>query len=246
MIYVWIRGTVDWSDEEAFWAQVPDRFRPRAELWNATFRMPFHVFRKRVREIAALNQSRVRDVIYAEWDQIPDGARVVPVDDDDWFSPALAETLESKWGTGLGVRWTPRWIGVPADLGHYVYLVRRGLLPFTRPHWTCETNNYAIVKTPDNREMFEHHLAASQWFDGPGRERVTMISDRLSVHNRNLGSQTSLRPTKRRGELTAARLRRRLGRHKLLYRRPRWQRTPQWARPYVAMMAELMDELEPR
>ena len=45
---------------------------------------------------------------------------------------------------------------------------------------------------------------------------------------RPLGSQTSLRPTFRRGELDRTRGR------------------PAWARRYVDRMADLMDELEPR
>ena len=64
--------------------------------------------------------------------------------------------------------------------------------------------------------------------------------------NRNLGSQTSLRPTKLHGEIDRARLLRRLGKYKRLYRRPPWGRGLDWCRPYMAMMAELMDELEPR
>lgn len=241
-----MRATVDWEDEEAVLAQVPARFRPRMELWNSTIDMPFHLFRHRVKAIAALNLSRVENVVHTDWEEIPDGARVVPVDDDDWFAPNLAEVLEREWGSARGVSWAPSWIGVPADFGHRRYLIRRGLLPFTPPHLTCDTNNYALVKGPGSRPLAESHEVATEWFDGPGRESVKRLGQRISLHNRNLGSQTSMRPTKRRGELTPERLLRRLRRHQSLYRRRRWHRDPAWARPYVAMMAELMDELEIR
>jgi hypothetical protein len=246
VIHVWLRATLDWEDEEAFWAQVPERFRPRAELWNATINMPIHLFRHRVREIAALNQSRVEGAVWASWEEIPDGAKVVPVDDDDWFAPNLIEVLESEWGEEAGIHWTGSWIGVPSVVGHRLHLIKRALLPFTRPFWTCESNNYGMVKGPGTRPLLEEHGFACDWFDGPGRDQVKKIGPRLSATNRNLGSQTSLRPTKRRGELDRARLLRRLRKYKRLYRRPPWGRGLDWSRPYLAMMAELMDELEPR
>jgi hypothetical protein len=251
VIYIWLRGTVDWEDEEAFWAQVQSRFRPTAELWNSTFNVPFHLFRHRVREIAALNLSRVENVVLAEWEEIPDGERVVPVDDDDWFAPNLVEVLEREWRLERGITWTPSWIGVPTDLGQRIYLIRRGLLPFTPPHWTCDTNNYALVKGPGSRPLLASHVRASEWFDGPGREVVGRIrSQRLSIGNRTIASQTSLRslgPRARRGEMTRRRLLGRFRRYRKLYRRRlRWGRLPDWARPYVARMAELMDELEPK
>jgi hypothetical protein len=53
-------------------------------------------------------------------------------------------------------------------------------------------------------------------------------------------------PTRRRGELNRRRLLRRLRRHQRVYRRRLWHRDPAWARPYIEMMADLMDELGPR
>ena len=240
-----MRSTLDWLDEDAFWAQVAPRLRPRVELWNQTINMPFHIFRHRVKEIAAENLSRVAGAAVTGWEEIPEGARVVPVDDDDWFAPELAEVLEREWGDASGVHWNPLWIGVPSDLGHRIYATRRALAPFTPPHLTCDTNNYGLVKGEGSRLLAEDHDAATEWFDGPGRESVKRIPGRLSANNRTLGSQTSLRPAARRGELTPPRLRRRLARYKRLYRRRRWPAQPAWTRPYMAMTAELMDELEP-
>jgi hypothetical protein len=246
VIYICVRRTLDWEDEAASWAQLQPRLKPRVELWNSTINMPFHVFRHRVRAIAALNHSRVENAVCAEWDEIPDGGRVVPVDDDDWFAPNLAQILERQWGSARGVWWNPRWIGVPADLGHRIYATRRALLPFTPAHWTCDTNNYAVVKDEESRTLLTSHVAATDWFDGPGREAVTRIKGRPSINNRTLGSQTSLRPTARHGEIDRSRLLQRLRRYKALYRRRRWPREPAWSRPYMTMMGQLMDKLEPR
>lgn len=82
--------------------------------------------------------------------------------------------------------------------------------------------------------------------DGPGRARVAEIKTQLSINNRTLASQTSLRPTERPGELDRERLLRRLHRYRQIYRRRRWWRDPAWSRPYVAMMAALMDEVRTR
>ena len=79
MIYIWVRTSVDWDDEAAVLAQCPPYFRPKLELWNATFAMPFHVFRGRVREIARDNLAAVEGASRAAaWDEIPDGASGAP------------------------------------------------------------------------------------------------------------------------------------------------------------------------
>jgi len=93
MIYIWIRKTLDWEDEAAFRAQLPPHLIEPVELWNDCFKLPFHLFRARLRQIASLNRSRVDGVACAPWDAIPDGALVVPVDDDDWFAPTLGTCL---------------------------------------------------------------------------------------------------------------------------------------------------------
>ena len=169
------------------------------------------------------------------------------MDDDDWFAPNLAEVLDREWDSELGDLLDPQ-----LDRGRRrtsatgVHLIRRGLLPFTPPHLTCETNNYGAGQRPGGQAARREHLVATHWFDGPGRESVKRIRQRISLHNRNMASQTSLRPTAHRGELTPRRLRRRLLHHQRALPPAPLAPRPPWARPYVAMMADLMDELRPR
>ena len=69
---------------------------PEGAGWNDTFNISYQRFRHRVEQIAQLNHSRVEGAVVSEWDEIPDGALVMPVDDDDWFVPGAAQALEAE------------------------------------------------------------------------------------------------------------------------------------------------------
>ena len=243
MVYIWVRATVDWQDEQAFLAQIRPEFKPKVELWNETFTIPFHLFRHELRTIARLNLSRVEDSVCCSWDEIPDGGLVLPVDDDDWFAPDAAKALESSYDQGAGgYYWTSSFLEVPTNLRHELGTIRKRIFPETPGRWICTTNNYALVKGPGTEALSASHVRASEWFESRA-ERVRWIDRRLSLMNRTLASQTTLRPLKpsiRRSELL-----RKFRRYRKLYERP----TPPdlaWCRPYVAMMSELMDTLEVR
>jgi hypothetical protein len=253
VIYIWVRTTGQWENEQAFLAQLPENLKPKVQLWNATFNIPFHVFRHRVREIAQLNLSRVERAVCAGWDGIPEGALVLPVDDDDWISPDAGRVLEKECEAGtVGYYWIMSWVEVPINLGHRIQLIRRRILPRTPPKWFCAANNYAMVKSPEVKDLLASHVRASPWFENEvarrDAARVKRIDSRLTVANRTLASRSSLRDLRGHAgvvPVSRAELLRKFHRYRKLYDRPLHPDLG-WCRPYVAMMGELMAELEPK
>ena len=243
MIYIWVRAPVAWDDAELARAQVRPDFRPRLDLWNETFNIPYQRFRQRLAEIADLNHSKVEGAVRADWDQIPNGALVMPVDDDDWFAPDAARVLEAE-PSARGYLWASRWIEVPISAGHRFYLIRRRLLPASPPKWICTTNNYALTKDAEAREILGNHVAASRWFEPRIGGDVKRVQRELSAANRTLASMTSLRIELSPRRFDRAQLLRKFRRYQRLYHEVDTGELD-WARPYVTMMAELMDQLEP-
>jgi hypothetical protein len=241
VLYLWVRSTASWSDEVAFRAQLDPAFASKVAVWDATFELSYREFRREVYRIAQWNLSNVREAVVAAWHEIPEGALVAPVDDDDWFSPEVARALARAWDPeALGYVWTSSFLEVPIDLGHRLFLWRRARFPSTPLRWLCSTNSYAARKQPDTALVLEKHTVASERFGGPEAGRVRRIDARLSLMNRTLASQTSLaflRPTLRRAEL----LRKYRG-YRRLYDRPLPPELA-WARPYALGMSDLMRRL---
>src|SRR5262245_31141736 len=92
-ITICIRCSIDWNDEAAVAQQIQEEFRPKMEMWNATFTIPYHRFRQRIKEIAQRNLAQIDGAEIVPLEETAAGAIVVPIDDDDWFSPDLATIL---------------------------------------------------------------------------------------------------------------------------------------------------------
>jgi hypothetical protein len=243
-VHIWVRQTVDWEDEAAFRAQLPERMRPKVELWDRTFTIPFHRFRARVRQITADTHARVEGARVSEWDEIPEGAWVLPTDDDDWLAPLAAQAVLSHARRGLtGVKWTSTHLQVPTNFWHGVHMARRTVLaPFTPPRSVCASNAYAMRKTSETQQLLSDHMGAGDWFNGEGSAQTQHIPGRFNVINKTLASQTQLaypRPEMDRRELML-----KYHAYRRLYRLP-WVRG-EWSRPHVEAMARLMDQLEVR
>src|SRR5271168_399797 len=95
MIYIVVRKTTEWGKEAVVHAQLPEGLRYSVGLWNSTFALPYHLFRQELARIAGINRSRIAGALCVPRAEVPAGATVVPTDDDDWFSPGLATTLET-------------------------------------------------------------------------------------------------------------------------------------------------------
>jgi hypothetical protein len=242
-VYVWIRTTIDWADETGPRGRVKDEFRQRVEVWNETFTVSYHAFRHEVSRIARDNLAQVRGARVAAWHEIPDGAVVLPVDDDDWFAPDVADAIVAHLDpSAIGCRWTASYLEVSLGPGHSVHRMRLRLLPWTSPRWICSTNNYALVKGPASEDVARRHVHASRVYRA-ARDRVRVLPGHHSVTNRTLASQTTLQF--RRPGISRARLVRAYRAYRTLYRSRRVPRL-EWATEYVERMAALMEGLHLR
>ncbi len=241
-IYIVMRRTTDWGDEDVFRAQLSSSLRPIVDLWNDTFDMPFHLFRHRIKAIALLSHARVEGAAMASLAEVPRGALLVPTDDDDWFSPDLARVLTENRGDDCrGMRWPTTLLEVPFSFRHRLSLLRRRLLPRTPPKWICTSNNYALSQAEGIDELVRSHMEASWWLEA-NPAALKFVAPRISVQNRHLASITSLTLG---GPLSRAGLEKKYRRYVSLYTRPP-REAPDWCAPYVAQMASLMSELRLR
>lgn len=240
MVYIQLRPTLDWRDRAAVDAGLIEKFRPKVETWNATFNIPYHEFRQRLKAIAQSNLNRVENARFATSEAVPPGALLVPVDDDDWFAPHLADRLSEETDPSiLGYYWIRHILEPGRHLRRWKGLLKEALTGKI----ILSTNNYALREGPGMAPLALHHLDASRYFLTRPRE-LKYLPMALSMHNRSLASQTVLakgRPTITRDELIET-----YERYRTLYAGTRLSRDLRWAEPYVASMSELMDELKMR
>jgi len=243
LLYIVVRMTTDWTNEATVRAQLPDGFAPLVDLWDDTFDMPYHCFRQQLKQIAQANHARVEGAVTAALEDVPRGALVAPVDDDDWFSPEMAKTVaDDHDGRYHGYRWPSRFLEVPPTFDQWVGAWRRRLFPSTPLVWLCTTNNYVIEKTAGLGAVVRSHMKATEWFV-QNEASVKVLDVPLSVQNRNLASQTALRFGT--GVMTRSTLLRRHRQYRALYAKgPR--RLPVWCRPSIAAMADLMQAIQIR
>jgi len=245
-IYVCVRETLDWRDAAAVDAQLNEEFRPKRALWDATFAMPYHVFRQRVKEIAQANLARLPGVTVAPLADVPAGAVIVPVDDDDWFAPGLAEHLARAYAPGLrGWSWPQRVLQARRPGTPLTRLLGRRPDPLRTDNsaFLCGSCCYAVVNEPPWAALVLRHGEASRHFE-THPDAVRRLDPPLSLQNRNLSSQTVL--GWRKPPIGRARLLRRYRRHRRFYARVALPPELLWAQPCVDAMGALMAELQPR
>jgi hypothetical protein len=242
MLHLCVRRTLAWHDEAAVAANLLPKMRPVVERWNATFDLSYAGFRLRLAEIARRSLGRVENAKLAPLEDVPPGALLVPVDDDDWLSPELANrVLAEAEPLCTGYHWSRYILETPRRPRRCPW--RRVRPAADTSQFTCASNNYAVRRLPELSESISNHVAASVYFDAnPGH--VKHVAGSLSVQNRNLSSQTVLRH--RHQPLGRDALVETYERHRKLYRRLRLPPEVAWAEPYVAAMAELMHAIRLR
>jgi hypothetical protein len=205
-VCIYLRRTLDWGDAALVERELEASLRPKFEAWNATFNLAYHEFRQRIKRITELNLSRVEHAVVAPLDEIPDHALIVPIDDDDWFSPRLADGLRAAYEPDLaGYLWKDYSVELPRALRSRLNILvwrARGNRPLT-----CGSNSYAVTREGEHLPLLGKHSLASQFFDA-NPSRIKRLRGCWAVRNRSPASRTAM--------------------------------------GYVAMMAELMSELEIR
>ena len=238
-LYLCVRSTLPWHDEAAVAAALVPELRAPVELWNAIFDLRYAAFRIRLIEIAQRNLGRVESAKVARFDEVPPGALVVPVDDDDWFSPELAHRLLTAGKPDArGYHWNRYNLEPPRRTRRWSWTHRRRTRD-TSPH-TCGTNNYAVRNLPELRTAVTNHVWASGYFDA-NVGGVKRLDASLSVQNRNLASRSRLVGPGI--ELTRGSLIEKFRRYQKFYARLRLPPEVTWAQPDVAAMAELMHSI---
>src|SRR5580700_5222420 len=130
-----------------------------AALWEKHFKVDYRSVRAQLKALALQTYDEVRQASllrHEEWDDGQPGGRVAFVDDDDWMSPSLFESLPSPTSGEDGVRWGSLRVGrIFAPNGHAEPPVQRR--PLDR---IVYTNNYAVTARALRRlgraAVFEH------------------------------------------------------------------------------------------
>ena len=191
-VYICIRRTADWKDTAGYRARLIAGFVPHVNAWDATFRTSYREFRAAIADITMDSLRAVRGAVIAPYDDVPEGAIVMPCDDDDWTAPHAAEVL-AEFFAGAHDRavWTQTVLQVPLDWMHAVKIRAGKVWPrLNPPRWFCSTNNYALRKREGNYNFFMNHsMASKELAADPGLLR---IHRRLTLQNRNLASKTSM------------------------------------------------------
>jgi len=141
-----------------------------AALWKRHFRVDYRSVRAQLKALALQTYKKARGAVllrHEAWDGSADSeGRIAFVDDDDWMSPGVFESLPAKTSDEEGVRWGGLRLGrVFAEGGYSVPIIQRR--PLDR---TVYTNNYAVTPRALHRlgrAAFFVHTSAQRSFDRP-------------------------------------------------------------------------------
>jgi hypothetical protein len=141
-----------------------------AALWNRHFKADYCSVRARLKELALQTYTDVRHASllrHEEWDgTLASDGWAAFVDDDDWMSPGLFESLPEPAFADEGARWGSQRLGRAFAPNGYAEPIIQ-LRPLDR---IVYTNNYAVTALAlrrHGRADFFGHDAAQKAFDRP-------------------------------------------------------------------------------
>lgn len=221
-VALYVRTNIDWRTmtEDRFWQQ--ERFSNSARamseqqkmmfleairLWNRTFAMSYFAYRQRLKEIAELSWTRIRnlDLVLRRQDlfTILDGVEhyiVLPVDDDDWFHPEIADVLRQSWRPGIDAfhwhdglyRPVPFQDRFDQSQQQERLIVRRWGADFATNGYALTRDGLSKCSVPLRHQVLAFHWTAGKTFHQQGVER-SFVDQLLSASNKSLASCTNLK-----------------------------------------------------
>lgn len=221
-IYLYLRSDVDWRslDESTFLRQealnksvrpmsleVKMRLYEAIQIWNQTFAMSYFEYRQRLREIAWDTWLKIegldgiiRNRHGAIGSCLPSGTILLPVDEDDWFSPQAANTLKAAFSEEIDIySWNDaafRPVAMQNYPDHSLPLLR---LRNRVQEGEYATNGYAVhlldqkvINTAWHNDLLMHHTAVKGIVDT--RQLVSRhLADTLSLEHKSLASCSNMR-----------------------------------------------------
>lgn len=264
-VVLYVRTNLDWGSltEESFLHQEECSNSARAmsvdqkqaflksiRLWNRTFGLSYFAYRQRLKEIAELSWTRIRNLdlvvrrqdLFTVLDRL-DRYIVLPVDDDDWFHPDVADVLRQHWQPGIDAFHWPDGLYRPVPFQDRFQQTASQERLGVR-HWPGDfsTNGYALTRSGFSRcnaqakpRVLAFHWTAGKTFHQPEFTRC-FIERPLSASNKSLASATNLKALLQRADLV----------RNVPHLRRRTTNIPpqlQWTGEYVALTESLNQSL---
>jgi hypothetical protein len=176
-VICYVRRNREWAESYSFGEEHQSVWNVLqiSSVWNELFNIKYTDFRKHLNKIQRKNLSDIgfSSVINQyEYSKVDHQGWIVPTDDDDWFHPDLISALQSSnsklvyWNF---INFTEGVVSVQDSRQEAVQY---------------ESNNYAIMNSPDEM-LLRYHYRANQVYKNKAGKHLDCC---LSIHNRTMAS----------------------------------------------------------
>lgn len=264
-VVVYVRSDVDWEslNEENFFSQerrapgISDEYLQKffvgIQLWNQLYDMSFFEYRRRLRDISAINFDRIvgLDAVVRSFETLQrmrwskEPTWVLPIDDDDWYHPELANICREN----------------DPNIHHFLYWPTIRLIPVQatdddEPEYSPQkpfenykfllTNMYAVsnsgiqaVPGLERQGVLTHHGRSIQTVKKYHGDRwnTAEFHQPLALTYKSPASFTQVTWPKTLDQMEAF-----INSGARSFERHRMQ-LPAWATPYAKLAGDLLDEL---